>query len=98
MSYSNRISKIRSFSENISQNEPENTYYFDMHKSAKTQFSNLDTPEKIARSTATAIENQKIYIENFDKIIGRTFFFNDKKTEAEDPDFNFIEDARKRIF
>ncbi len=98
MPYSERISKIRGFSEKLSSNEPKNTYDYDMHQYAKNQFHALARWEKIARSTAAAIENQKIYIETFDRIIGRVFLFNKKPVENIDPDFDHITEARERIF
>lgn len=98
MPYSERISKIRDFSENLSLNEPENTYNYDVHQFAKNQFSKVERWEKIARSTAAAIENQKIYIETFDRLIGRVFLFKDKPVNEKDPDFDHITEARKRIF
>jgi len=98
MPYSERISKIRAFSQALAKNEPENTYYYDLHRFAKNQFHSLDRSEKIARSTASAIKNQKIYIEPFDNIIGRVFLFNHKSVDMEDPDFDHITEARERIF
>ena len=62
MPYSEQISKIRAFSEALSANEPQNTYNYDLHWFAKNQFCNLPRSEKITKSTAAAIKNQKIYI------------------------------------
>lgn len=98
MSCSERILKIRSFAENLSANEPLNTYNYDMHKSAKTKFYDLPRLEKIAKSTAYALENGEIYIEEFDRLIGRVFLFNNKPIEDADPDFDYYTHARKRIF
>lgn len=98
MPYSDRISKIRDFSEKFSLAEPENTYYYDLYNFARSEFSSLERWEKIARSTAKAIENQKIYIEDFDRLIGRVFLFNSKPTKETDPDFDYYSEARKRIF
>lgn len=98
MPYGERISKIKAFSETLSANEPENTYDYDLHWFAKNQFHGLARSEKIAKSTAAAIKNQKIYIEPFDNIIGRVFLFNNKPVEMEDPDFDHITEARERIF
>ncbi len=98
MPYSERISKIRAFSEDLAKNEPENTYNYDLHWFAKNQFQNLDRWEKIAKSTASAIKNQKIYIEPFDNIIGRVFLFNNKPVESKDTDFDHITEAYERIF
>ena len=97
MPYSERIGKIRAFSENLSANEPENTYDYDTHQFAKNQFSHLPRWEKIARSTAAAIENQKIYIEPFDRIIGRVFLFNTRKVQDIDRDFDHTTEAYGRI-
>ncbi len=97
MPYSERIAKIRAFSENLSANEPQNTYDYDTHRFAKDQFCALPRWEKIARSTAAAIENQTIYIEPFDRIIGRVFLFNTKKVEDIDRDFDHITEAYARI-
>lgn len=98
MPYSERISKIRAFSEALSANEPQNTYNYDLHWFAKNQFCNLPRSEKIAKSTASAIKNQKIYIEPFDNIIGRVFLFNNKPVEEADKDFDHITEAYARIF
>lgn len=97
MPYSERIGKLRSYAEAISKNEPLNTYYYDMHRIAKAEFCDLDSLDKIARSTAYAIENQKLYIEDFDRLIGRVFIFNNKPVEEYDEDFNYVDQARKRI-
>ena len=62
-------------------------YHFDMHKAAIEKYSDLPRWEKIARSTAYAIVNQDVLIEPFDKIIGRTYYANEKPVEKRDPDF-----------
>ena len=97
MAYSERIGKIRDFCEKRLDNEPENTYDYDTHQFAKNQFHDLPRWEKIARSTAAAIENQKIYIEPFDRIIGRVFLFNTRPAEDIDRVFDHITDAYDRI-
>jgi formate C-acetyltransferase len=64
-------------------------YHFDIHKAAIEKYSDLPRWEKIARSTAYAIVNQDVLIEPFDKIIGRTYYANEKPVEKHDPDFDF---------
>jgi len=97
MALSERIQKIRDFSCNIGCNPPENTYYFDLHHAARTKYAHLDRLDKIANCVADAFENQKIYIEDFDRLIGRVFFFNDKPIANPDPDFDHITLAKERI-
>lgn len=98
MAYSERIKKIREHASSIAQHEPENTYYYDLHNLALNKFHHLEKTEKIARSTAGALKNQKIYIEDFDNLIGRVFLFHDKPVTEKDEDFDCITEARKRIF
>ena len=64
-------------------------FNYDMHKSAKETYADLPRWEKIARATAYAVVNQDVHIEPFDKIIGRTYFFNEKPIENFDPDFDY---------
>ena len=97
MPYSERIAKIRAFSEALAYHEPENTYDFDLHSYAKTHCADMPRWEKIARSTAAAIENQAIYIEPHDRLIGRVFLFRNRKVTDRDPDFDYVTEARKRI-
>ena len=98
MSCSERILNLRKFAEGLASNEPLNTYNYDMHKAAKTKYNHLERLEKIAKSTAYAIENQEIHIEEFDRLIGRVFLFKNKPVEEYDPDFDYYTEARKRIF
>ena len=58
---------------------PLNTFNYDMHKFSIEKYSHLPRWEKMVRSVADAVVNQKIYIEKHDKIIGRTFYYNYKQ-------------------
>lgn len=98
MSYSERIARIRQFSYELSQNEPANTFLRDAHRVAKGEYRHLEMRERLMQSYAYAIEQQELYIEPFDRLIGRVFFFNATPIEDVDHDFEFVPIARQRIF
>ena len=71
------------------QDPPENTFDYDRHRLALGEFSELPKWEKLARSMAGAIVNQKIYIDPEDKLIGRVYYKNSKPIERADPDLDY---------
>lgn len=97
MTYLQRIAKIFADSKEKGQNQPLNTFEYDMHTLAQTKYSHLGKWEKIARSMAGAMVNQKIYIEKYDKIIGRIYHLNGKPVENGDIDFNYLSRPHKKI-
>lgn len=70
-------------------NPPENHYAADLHYAAIRLFGNLPKWEKIARATHYALINQDLYVEPYDKIIGRVYHEHSKKVVeyAEDLDY-----------
>lgn len=62
-------------------NMPENTFEDDRIRFARERYAGLEEWERIARSTADAIVNQKVYIYPEDRIVGRVYHLNNKKPE-----------------
>lgn len=89
MNISERMTEIFKDSEKKGLNAPATHFEYDKHSAALGKYSTLPLWEKVARSTAYAIVNQDVFIEPFDKIIGRTYYTNDRKPENRDPDFDF---------
>ena len=71
-------------------NPPQNHYACDLHYAALHLYGNLPKWEKIARATHYALTRQDLYIEPYDRIIGRVYFQNSLpvKEYAADLDFN----------
>ncbi|MBQ7383538.1 MAG: hypothetical protein IJV72_01955 [Clostridia bacterium] len=86
MEYPNRMEYIFEESRKKGKNRPQNTFEHDLHKFATERYFHLERWEKLARSMADAVKNQKIFIEPYDRIIGRTFYYNDLPVEKKDPD------------
>ncbi len=84
-----RMELLYKHSLNLAKNPPLQTFSFDQHKSAIEKFNNLERWEKIARATAYAIVNQRVFVEPYDNIIGHTFYSNEKPIEKFDDDFNY---------
>jgi len=82
MSFSERIKKIISDCRERGENMPESTFGYDMNQYAEHRYAELEYPERLARSMADAIRNQKIYIYPEDRIIGRIYHLNEKKVES----------------
>ncbi len=74
---------------------PVTSFNFDLHYAALNIFSGLPKWEKQARSMAYAITNQEVFIEPYDKIIGRVYYRNEKKPEKYDLDFDFSSRPRQ---
>ena len=68
---------------------PENTFNYDIHYSAVNLYAALPKWEKRARAMAYAVTNQQVFIEPYDKIIGRVYYKGEKPIEVRDPDFDF---------
>ena len=81
MKISERLQKIYSDSHEKGVHPLPSHFNNDMHKAATEIYSHLPRWEKIARSTAYAVVNQDVFIEPFDKIIGRTYYCNEKPME-----------------
>lgn len=94
---SERIKQIAKESREMGMNPPQNTYQHDLHHYACNEYKDLEQWEKIARSTADAIVNQKVYINPTDEIIGRIFYFNNKDIEEKSPDLDYLSEPESRI-
>jgi len=92
-----RIERIKQYSREKGQNQPTDSFEADRNKFALNKYAHLEQWEKIARSTADAVRSQKIYIEPFDHIIGRTYHLNSLQPDAFDPDLDDITCAEKRV-
>ena len=78
MEISEKMQKYFAESRQQAKNPPQNTFNYDIHNYARTVYKDCPKWEKIARSTAAAIENQAVYIESYDRIIGRVYYDNEK--------------------
>lgn len=94
MAISERMKMLFDRSRAVAINPPRNTFARDLHSSALTLYKDLPTWEKQARAMAYAIVNQEIYIEDYDKIIGRVYYQNEIPPENYDPDFDFNKQPR----
>ena len=94
MAISERIAMIFERSRKVAFAPPRNTFNRDIHYSARTLYKDLPRWEKQARAMAYAIVNQPIYIESYDKVIGRVYYFNEIPVEEYDPDFDFNQQPR----
>ena len=94
MAISERMQMIFERSRKVAIDPPKNSFTSDLHHSALTLYKDLPVWEKQARAMAYAIVNQEIYIESYDKIIGRVYYFNDVRPQASDSDFDFNQQPR----
>ena len=89
MKLSERTQMLFDESRKKAKNPPVTTFNFDLHYAAVNLFMDLPKWEKQARSMAYAITCQEIFIEPYDKIIGRVYYRNEKRPEEYSPDFDF---------
>ena len=89
LTISERMKMIFEESRALAKDPPASTFTSDLHASARTLFKDLPRWEKQARAMAYAIENQTVYIKPYDRIIGRVYYYGEKKPEALDPDIDF---------
>ena len=89
MSSSERISNLFDRSRKVAINPPKSSFNYDLHRSALTIYKDLPRWEKQARAMAFAIVNQEIFIEPYDKIIGRVYYKNEIPVSERDKDFDF---------
>lgn len=89
MAISERMQMLFERSRKVAFAPPRNTFNRDLHAAALGMYKDLPRWEKQARAMAHAVVNQEIYIESYDKIIGRVYYFNEIPPEAYDPDFDF---------
>lgn len=89
MAISERMKMIFEESRKKAITPPQNTFNYDIHSSALGMYKDLPRWEKQARAMAYAVTNQEVYIEPYDKIIGRVYYYGEKKPEKYDPDFDF---------
>lgn len=94
MAMSERIKMIFEESRKKAITPPQNTFNYDIHSSALGIYKDLPRWEKQARAMAYAVKNQTVYVEPYDKIIGRVYYYGEKKPEAYDPDFDFNSQPR----
>lgn len=102
MGQSIRTKEIFEHSRKKAATPPIVTYEYDRHAYALGRYAHLDDWEKIARSNADAIINQKIYVEKYDKLVGRTYCYNNFKNNTLPPAeyapvFEYIKIAEERI-
>ena len=97
LNVSERMKKLFEESRAKAKNPPESTFNYDIHYNARNVFNNCPRWEKIARSTAAAIENQAVYIEPYDRIIGRVYYDREKRPIDPDPDFDFNSRLRAQM-
>ena len=74
MSYSKRIEKLFAASRERAKKEQHDTFIKDVHYAANNLYTDLEKWERIARSMAWAIENQQVYVDADDRIVGRTYY------------------------
>ncbi len=84
----NRMEMLFSESRKKAIASPQNTFKYDLHYAATELYADLPRWEKQARAMAYAIENQEIFIEPYDKIIGRVYYTNEKPIERLDADLD----------
>lgn len=94
MAISERMQMLFERSRKVAIAPPRNTFSHDLHASALSIYKDLPTWEKQARAMAYAIVNQPVYIETYDKIIGRVYYFNEIPVEEYDTDFDFNQQPR----
>jgi len=95
MPISERMQMIFERSRAVAINPPRNTFNRDMHSAALGIYKDLPKWEKQARSMAYAIVNQEIFIEPYDKIIGRVYYDKEIAPEAYDSDFDFNQQMKR---
>ena len=91
------MQKIFVESRNKAKKPPENTFRYDMNYAATELYPQLEKWEKQARSMAYAVVNQEVFIEPYDRIIGRVFYHGEKKPDVLCPDFDFNSVPRQRL-
>ena len=69
---------------------PDNTYQPALHKAALHKYSDLPQWEKIARASYDAMVSQEVYIEPYDKIVGRVFWNTYQEVTETDPDLDYM--------
>ena len=74
MACSKRIQKLFAASRERAINAQHDTFIKDIHHAAHELYADLDKWERIARSMAWAIENQTVYVDAEDRIVGRTYY------------------------
>ena len=89
MAISKRMKMLFERSREVAINPPKSSFTSDIHSSALTLYKDLPRWEKQARAMAYAIVNQEVFIEPYDKIIGRVYYQNEAKVQAYDSDFDF---------
>ena len=89
MAISERMKMIFEESRKKAIDPPQHTFNYDIHTSALGMYKDLPRWEKQARAMAYAVTNQTVYIEPYDKIIGRVYYRGEKRPEQYDPDFDF---------
>ena len=97
MKLSEKMQKIFVESRNKAKKPPENTFRYDMNFAATELYPQLEKWEKQARSVAYAVVNQEVFIEPYDRIIGRVFYYGEKKPTVLCPDFDFNSVPKQRL-
>lgn len=97
MQLSERTAKLFEQSRKKAITPPAPTFWYDYHYSAVNLYGDLPKWEKQVRSMAYAIVNQEIYVESYDKIIGRVYYRGEKKVEVADPDYDFANGPRRKV-
>ncbi len=89
MEISNRMKMVFEESRKKAIAPPQTSFAYDIHYAALHLYSELPKWEKQARSMAYAVTNQEVFIEPYDKIIGRVYYRGEKRPEAYCSDFDF---------
>ena len=97
MAVSERIMRVFEAAQKNWENPPQSTYNYDRFKYSFEKYSACPLWEKIARSNADAMVNQKVYIEENDKIFGRVFHANEKQIEKFNQDLDYKNTAIERV-
>ncbi len=71
------------------QKQPETHFQVDYHYAGNHLYSDLEKWEKLARSMQYALVNQDVWIEPYDKIIGRTYHFHELPVEEPCPELDY---------
>ena len=90
MEISERMAMIFKESRKKSVSPPITSFTYDLHYAANGIYADLPKWERQARSMAYAVTNQEVFIEPYDKIIGRVYYKGEKTPEklADCFDFN----------
>jgi len=76
---------------------PDNRYAVYLQEAALNKYAGLPKWEKIARASYEAMVRQEIFIEPYDRIIGRVFWCSSIQAKQTDPDLDFMEKPARQV-